>query len=72
MTKQKPKIKEIDIGDGGEREVIVSTDQVTSSNPAGGESNKPNIKLPSPQPLLMNLEPEQQQVRQTFSSQFHH
>merc|ERR1719189_1333377 len=33
LTNQKPKIKEIEFGDGGEREIIVS-DQVPASTPA--------------------------------------
>ena len=43
------KIKEIDICDGGEREIV------TGGAPVGQD-------LPGPQPLLMNLDPEQQQA----------
>lgn len=44
----KAKIKEIDINDGGECEIV--------------KAPEPDIKIPGPQPLLMTLEPEQQQA----------
>ena len=53
---QKPKIKEIDIGDGAEREIV------SSIVPAVAEDVKSEPKLTGPQPLLMTLEPEQQQA----------
>ena len=53
-----------------EREIIASdqNQQVPMSIPPAESigqivtSNKPDIKLPGPQPLLMTLEPEQQQA----------
>lgn len=51
----KPKIKEIDIGDGAEREII-------SQPPPVEAGPKKDHNLPGPQPLLMSLEPEQQQA----------
>jgi len=68
LTNQKPKIKEIEFGDGGEREIIVSNQnsqipQIQSESAQAVVSNsKPDIKLSGPQPLLMTLEPEQQQA----------
>ena len=56
MTNQKPKIKEIEFGDGGEREIIVSNQnsqipqiQSESAQQAVVANNKPDIKLSGPQ-----------------------
>ena len=53
----KPKIKEIDIGDGAERELVSQAVPATPEVAAKKDHN-----LPGPQPLLMSLEPEQQQA----------
>ena len=56
LTNQKPKIKEIEFGDGGEREIIVSNQnsqipqiQSESAQQAVVANNKPDIKLSGPQ-----------------------
>ena len=55
MTNQKPKIKEIEFGDGGEREIIVSNQnsqipQIQSESAQAVVANsKPDIKLSGPQ-----------------------
>ena len=59
LQNQKPKIKEIDIGDGGEREIAVN--QVVQYEPPPPPPKVDN-KQAGPQPLLMTLEPEQQQA----------
>ena len=59
---KQPKIREIDIGDGGEREIV--SNSCPSPAVVSGQEVKsvPDHKLPGPQPLLMTLEPEQQQA----------
>jgi hypothetical protein len=54
-----PKIREIDIGDGCERELIAAP-AVEEVKPIKG--NNADFKLPGAQPLIMSLEPEQQQA----------
>lgn len=53
------KIKEIDICDGGEREIV-----------SGGVNV--GQELPGPQPLLMNLDPEQQQAAVQLTHHLNH
>ena len=80
QASQKPKIKEIDIGDGAEREIVISNNStpLTSSGQLSAATSAVDVnksavdgkqsavvadhKLPGPQPLLMTLEPEQQQA----------
>ena len=59
LTNQKPKIKEIEFGDGGEREIIVSNQnsqvpQIQSESAQAVVANsKPDIKLSGPQVTIL-------------------
>ena len=61
LTNQKPKIKEIEFGDGGEREIIVSNQnsqipQIQSESAQSVVANsKPDIKLSGPQVTILQL-----------------